>query len=184
MTAPSEAYGRLAPGHRKSLPGALKRPLLVAIVLGMAVSIYATRRVTLGLALSAILTWSFAVAVQALAAAALVMSSARRRSSLPSALDLFFMGHGPWSLWLIAAAAWSALLPRPDKMDMIVAASAVVPIAWTAVIVFAFCRTVLHDEPRVAVIRTLFHQSLIWTFTAVYIAVVVQLWPRSVGLFR
>jgi hypothetical protein len=183
MTAPSEAYSRVAPGHRTSLAGALKRPLLVAVVLGTAVSIYATRRVTLGLALSAILTWSFAVAVQALAAAALVASSKRRRSSLPSALDLFFLGHGPWSLWLIAAAAWSALLPRPDKMDTIVVASAAVPIAWTAVIVFAFCRTVLDDEPRTAVIRTLFHQSLIWTFTFIYAAVVMQFWPRIIGWF-
>lgn len=182
MTAPSRAYSRLAPGHRSSLAGALKRPLVAAIVLGAAVCIYATGRMTLELALSAILTWSFAVAVQTVAAVALVASSNRRASSLPAAFDLFFMGHGPWSLWLIAAAASSAWLPRPARMDLIVATTAAVPIAWTAVIVFAFCRMVLNDAPRPAVVRTLLHQSLIWTFTAAYIAVVVQLWPRIVGM--
>jgi hypothetical protein len=181
MSAPPSAYRRLAFGHHASLAGALKRPLLVAIILGTSVCIYAIHRVTLGLMLSAVLTWSFAVIVQLLAAAAFVASSKRRRVSLPAAMDLFFMGHAPWSLWLLAVAAWAAWLPHPLKMDYIVLATAAVPFAWTAVIVFAFCREVLNDPPRLAVIRTLFHQSLIWTFTGVYIAVVVALWPRIIG---
>jgi hypothetical protein len=181
MSAPPSAYRRLASGHRATLAGALKRPLLVAVILGTCVCIYAVQRVTLGLMLSAVLTWSFAVIVQLLAAAALVVSSKRRRVSLPAAMDLFFMGHAPWSLWLLAVAAWAAWLPHPVKMDYIVLATAAVPFAWTAVIVFAFCQEVLNDAPRVAVIRTIFHQSLIWTFTGVYIAVVVALWPRIIG---
>jgi hypothetical protein len=181
MTAPSSAYRRLATGHRATLAGALKRPLLVAIILGACVCIYTMHRVTLGLMLSAVLTWSFAVIVQLLAAAALVASSRRRRVSLPAAIDLLFMGHAPWSLWLLAVAAWAAWLPHPLKMDYIVLATGAVPFAWTAVIVFAFCRGVLNDSLRVAIMRTLFHQSLIWTFTGVYIAVVVALWPRIVG---
>jgi hypothetical protein len=147
----------------------------------MAICIYAMRRITLGLALSAIVTWSFAVVVQVVAASALVASSRRRTVSVPAAVDLFFMGHGPWSLWLLTAAACAAWLPRPDHMDFIVVVTAVVPIAWTAVIVFAFCREVLNEPPRPAAIRTLFHQSLIWTFTGVYIAMVVALWPRILG---
>ena len=43
MTAPPRAYQELAPGHRTSLAGAFKRPLLVAIILGTAVSIYTVR---------------------------------------------------------------------------------------------------------------------------------------------
>jgi hypothetical protein len=181
MSAPSGAYRSLASGHRASLAGALKRPLLVAIILGTCVCIYAVHRVTLGLALSAVLTWSFAVVVQILAAAALVASSTRRTVSAPAAVDLFFMGHAPWSLWLIAVSAWAAWLPHPARMDYIVLATAAIPIAWTAVIVLAFCREILNYAPRPAVIRTLFHQFLIWTFTGVYIAVVVQLWPRILG---
>jgi hypothetical protein len=181
MSAPSRAYRRLASGHRASLAGALKRPLLVAIILGTCVCIYAIHRVTLGLALSAVLTWSFAVVVQIFAAAAIVASSTRRTVSVPAAVDLFFMGHAPWSLWLLAVAAWAAWLPHPTRMDYIVLITAAVPIAWTAVIVLAFCREVLNDAPRPAVIRTVFHQFLVWTFTGVYIAIVVQLWPRILG---
>ncbi|MGH9312466.1 MAG: hypothetical protein ACRD1S_04630, partial [Vicinamibacterales bacterium] len=131
MAAPPRAYRRLAPGHRASLIGALKRPALVAIILGTAISIYATRRVTLGLALSTILCWSFAAAVQAIAAAALVASSKRRGVSIPAGLDLLFMGHGPWSLWLLAVAAWAVWFPRPPMMDVLVVATAVVPAVWT-----------------------------------------------------
>ena len=181
MTSPLGADPRLAPGHRASPAGALKRPLLVAIILGTTVCIYALHRVTLGLAVSAVLTWSFAVAVQVLAAAVLIASSRRRTLGLSPAIDLLFMGHGPWSLWLLTAAAWAAWLPRPAKMDFIVVATAVVPTAWTALIVFFFCRAVLNDEPRHALVRTLFHQSLSWSFAGVYIAVVVQLWPRLIG---
>jgi len=182
MTAPPSAYQRLAPGHRTGLAGALKRPLVVAIVVGTAISIYATRRATLGLAVSGVLTWSFAAAVQVLSAVALVASSKRRRVSVPAGLDLLFMGHAPWSLWLLAVAAWAVWLPRPVNMDFIVAATAAVPFSWTVVIVFAFCRCVLQDDPRQAAIRTLFHQSLIWTFAGAYIAIAVQLWPRLLGL--
>jgi hypothetical protein len=182
MTAPPSAYQRLAPGHRTGLAAALKRPLLVAIVAGTAISVYAARRVTLDLALSGVLTWSFAPLVQLLAAAALVASSRRRSVSVPAGVDLLFMGHAPWSLWLLAAAASAVWLPRPARMDLIVAATAAVPLAWTVAIVFAFCRSVLQDDPRKAAIRTLFHQSLIWTFAGAYIAIAVQLWPRLVGL--
>ena len=182
LTAPPSAYQELAPGHRAGLAGALKRPLLVAIVTGTAISMYAARRATLGLAVSGVLTWSFAAVVQTLAAAALVASSKRRTVSVPAGVDLLFMGHAPWSLWLLAAAAWAVWLPRPTDMDFIVAATAVVPLSWTVVILFAFCRRVLHDGPRQAAIRTLFHQSLVWTFAGAYIAIVVQLWPRLLGL--
>jgi hypothetical protein len=131
--------------------------------------------------LSAVLTWSFAVIVQLLAATALIASSTRRTASLLAALDLFFMGHAPWSLWLLAVSAWAAWLPHPLSMEYIVLATGALPAAWTAVIVCAFCREVLNDAPRLAVVRTLFHQALIWTFTGGYIAVVVALWPRIIG---
>jgi hypothetical protein len=182
MTAPQDAYRRLSPGYRTSPLAALKRPALVAIILGVVVSIYATGRVTVSQVLITVLCWSFAAALQTLAGLALVASAKRRSVGIPAGIDLLFVGHGPWSLWLLAVAAWAVWLPRPDRMDVVVAATAAVPLVWTAVILFAFCRTVLGDEPRQAAIRTLLHQLLIWTVAGVYIAVVVQLWPRLAGI--
>ena len=86
---------------------ALRRPLLVAIVLGVSTAISATGRVTPSLVLSTTLCWSFVVVLQAVIAIALIAAPARRTVGLPRALDLFFAGHAPWSLWMLAAAAWA-----------------------------------------------------------------------------
>jgi hypothetical protein len=97
---------------------------------------------------------------------------------LSAALDLFFVAHGPWSLWLMGSAIWvllSSPIGRPAQGH---ALTALIPAIWTAVLVFAFCRIVLDCGPRDALRRTVLHQAVIWSVTLLLIAYAVQLWPR------
>ena len=58
------------------------------------------------------------------------------------------MGHGPWSLWVLAAGALLFWPPDVRYLELWIIGSAIVPAAWTAGIVAAFCRTVLDDSRR------------------------------------
>lgn len=177
--SPGKAYGILAGEHAAVGPlVAVKRPALVALILGTTIAISATHRVTLTLVASTSLYWSFAPLVQMLAAAIVIASSRQRRLGMARALDLFFMGHVPWSLWILAFGVRAAIGPHGTGITDYFLISALVPLVWTAIIVFAFCRTVLNSSPRGALRRTLLHQGIIWTFTIAYVVMAVQAWPR------
>src|SRR5262245_57745018 len=61
------------------------------------------------------------------------------------ALDLWFAGHLPYSLWLlIAFACMGAAANGPLRLLI---TSAIIPAVWTACIVAAFCRVVLGTSP-------------------------------------
>jgi hypothetical protein len=138
----------------------LRRPLIVALVIGTAVPIMAVQRITLGLLVSSALSFSFVVAIQMAAGAALIATGASRRASLPRALDLWFAGHAPYSLWWLAVAAAFASMPAASMFLLI--ALAVVPAVWTAVIVAAFCRQVLGASRAGARWRAAVHFLAIW----------------------
>jgi hypothetical protein len=181
MTAPVRAYRRLAPGHDVSLAAAMRRPVVTAIVIGTATSILATERVTLALVLTTTLCWSFVVMVQLLAGLILIARSRSPIVGRASALDLLFMGHGPWSLWLLTVAAWAPWFPRPESMNLIVLGSAIVPWLWTVTILFSFCTTVMRASRREAIAGTLLHQFIVWTVAVLYVDFAVALWPRILG---
>jgi hypothetical protein len=181
MRAPLAAYRRLAPDHQVSFAGAMRRPAVAAIAIGTAASILATERVTLTLVLTTTLCWSFIVVVQLFAGLVLI---ARSRSSIVArapALDLLFMGHGPWSLWLLAVAAWTAWFPRPESRELIVLGSAIVPWVWTVTILFSFCTIVMRASRREAIVGILLHQFIVWTVAVMYVDFAVALRPRILG---
>jgi hypothetical protein len=180
--APARTYRRLASRRADCGWGAaLARPAFAALLIGTALAIASTGRVTLGLVASLTLCWSFAPAWQLIAAAIVIAASPRRGVGMPRALDLFFAGHVPWSSWLLAAAAWIAAAGRPfDPAALLL--SALIPAIWTPAIVFAFCRTVLHETRRGALIRTAAHQAMIWTFAATVFALAVAALPRVLRL--
>src|SRR5450432_2588253 len=110
MLNPRAAYPHLA-----RLPGTggwtfCRRPTLVALVFGCAISLMTSGRLTLRLALPAAIVWTF-VPLLEMASLAAVWHIKRPAISLPRAIDLFFMGHAPWSLWLVGFAAIWAFVP-------------------------------------------------------------------------
>jgi hypothetical protein len=159
--APDSTYRRLvAAAERVSAWRMLRRPLIVTVAIGTAVPIMAVQRITLGLLAATAISFSFVVAIQMIVGAAVIASAASRRTSVARAIDLWFAGHVPYSLWLLGAAAAFAALPWAS-LDLLIAL-AVFPAAWTAVIVAAFCRQVLGTSRAGARWRAAAHVLVIW----------------------
>lgn len=177
MVSPQATYAALArSGGRGTMVTAVRRPVLVAIVLGVSMAMSATGHVTPSLVLSTTLCWSFVVALQAAIAIALVAAPARRTVGLARAIDLFFAGHAPWSLWLLGAAAWA---PSPVGRPMLpVLVAAAVPLVLTPRIVTAFFREVLEMDPRHAVARAAVQQAISWITFVILFGTAIALVPR------
>jgi hypothetical protein len=104
----------------------LRRPLIVALVIGTAVPIMAVQRVTIGLLASSTLSFLFVIAIQLAVGALLIASAASRRVGMSRALDLWFAAHVPYSLWLLVAAAAIAAMPSAG-LDGLIAVAIVRP---------------------------------------------------------
>jgi hypothetical protein len=164
----------------------LRRPAVVALVIGTAVPVMAVQRVTLGLVAASTMSFSFVVAIQIAVGAAVIASAPSRRLTMARALDLWFAGHLPYSVWLLTAAAVFAGLPAAS-MDLLIV-SAVIPAAWTAVIVAAFCRQMLGTSRAGARWRAAVHFVVIWAIGFELVALSAGGWfqiTRAVtGMFR
>jgi len=145
----------------------LERPAAVLLLIGTVVPIMAVQRVTFGLVAIAAASWSFVVAVQMLVGAALIVSAPARSVSMASALDLWFTGHVPFSLWLLLAAVGVGGLNVPAVAFLLFTA---IPAAvWPAYIVCGFCRTVLGTTAPGARRRAAAHQAIVWTLALAYV---------------
>ena len=183
IVSPRDTYARLARTRsRGGVLVALRRPALVAVVIGAAIALGATGHVTPRLLLSTTLCWAFAVVLQIAIAVALIAGPSRRTVGLSRALDLFFASHAPWSLWLLAAAAYSpSVLGRPLTPLLL---SAVVPLALTVRMIAAYFREVLELDPRHARVRTILQQAATWGVPLVLYGTAVGFWPRFLETIR
>ena len=183
IVSPRDTYARLARTRsRGGVLVALRRPALAAVVIGAAIALGATGHVTPRLLLSTTLCWAFAVVLQIAIAVALIAGPSRRTVGLSRALDLFFASHAPWSLWLLAAAAYSpSVLGRP-LMPLLL--SAVVPLALTVRMIAAYFREVLELDPRHARVRTILQQAATWGVPLVLYGTAVGFWPRFLEMIR
>ena len=178
IVSPHDTYAALVREPvRASLVTALRRPVLVALVLGVSVSITATGRATPVLVAGTTLSWSYIVLLQLAIAMALVARGARRTVGLARGLDLFFAGHAPWSLLVLAAAAWA---PSPvGRPFWPLAVLAVIPVLLTPRIVVAFFAEVLGMSVRDARRMTALHQAITWTAFVAIVWVSSALTPRA-----
>jgi hypothetical protein len=167
IAAPRKTYAALVRGRgRGSLMTAVRRPLLVALVLGVSTAIAATRSASPGLVASTTLAWSYVVVAQLAIAVPLMAGPARRTVGLARAIDLFFAGHAPWSLFMLLVAAWGFLPAGSPAWPL--AAAALIPCVLTPRIVGAFFLEVLALDARAARRRTIVQQAITWT---VFVAV-------------
>jgi hypothetical protein len=152
----------------------LRRPLVVLVVIATAVPVMALKRVTIDLLVFSALSFAFVVLIQLLVGAAIIVSARSRRVSVPRAVDLWFAGHVPYSLWLLAASASFSVLPYVS-LDALIALAAL-PAAWTAVIVAAFCRQVLGTGTAEARWRAMVHFVVIWAIAFEVVALSAGGW--------
>ena len=182
MVAPARTYAFLA--RQPSPVGpltALRRPLLVVLVIGVSMAIAGTRHVTPALALGTTLAWAFVVILQIAIALLLIAGPSRRTVGRSRALDLFFASHAPWSLWLLGVVALPAPLGRPVTPLLVLA---VVPLAMTIRAIAAFFREVLQYGSRRAAVHTAIHQAITWGAFVLLYGSAVALQPRLVERFE
>ena len=165
--APAATYEELMMQRPPAWWRMLARPGLVLLLIGTIVPIMAVHRVSLGLVAASMLSWSFVLAIQILAAVAVIASALTRRFSLLRSLDLWFAAHLPYSLWMliVAGSVWATETARHDLLILTAAAPAV----WTIAILVGYCRTVLGTTITGALWRIAAHQCFVWALAFGYV---------------
>jgi hypothetical protein len=175
MLAPRAAYASAAAAGkadalRASSPGyVLFYIVFVSVLAGACASFSATGRITLSQMATLSLTWMFVPLLQVLVA----------RLVLGRPVAPVLIGHAPWSIWIIAAAAMKGTLGYAAYWWMLLAA--VVPLLLTIRIIHAYCIDVRGFPPRVAWRRTAIHQGITYLIAAIYLERAVSLIPRIQG---
>ena len=177
IVAPDAAYAALAARPSDIGPArALRRPFLIAIIIGVAMALSPTRHVTPALVFATTTLWSVVVIAQVAIALAVIGRPPDGAVGRARALDLFFASHVPWSLWWLFAMAWGAV--ALDRTVAPVWAAALVPVALTPRMIAAYFRRVLGFNRRRAVARMIVHQLVTWAAFAAFWGWAVQVWPR------
>jgi hypothetical protein len=163
---PSATYREL--GQKGDSSGKWKlvrRPLFLALFLASMVSLIASQRLTLRLMITGAINMSFIPLVEF----AGLRATWRRRYDIPfsRAVDLFFMSHGPWILWLLAyASIWA--FASPDHAFFWTAPrfiwpTFIVAIAWSASIDYCFFREVFHRSRAQSAFDLCVQRAVSWT---------------------
>ena len=181
--APAATFDRLAKARATGRGGVLAGRLLLALaVIGTSVAAAAASRVSIELVGGIGLSWSFALLVQLLAAAAIIVPARARTVTALRAFELWFQAHVPWSLWFLVPALYFSLAGR-RVTETPLAVAALVPMAWTIVLLHAFAARVLRSRRAAAVV--LLHQGIVWGLALCYVAYAIGGWDRvleEVGL--
>jgi hypothetical protein len=182
MRSPARAYEALtASSPEPQLLSTIGRPIVAAMVIGAAMTVSASDSLD-GAFPRATIAWSFAVVLQAVAGLVLIASAPEPRVSRGRALDLLFAANGPWMLWLAGFTLWTELTPVFGRPVHTALWSLLVPGAWTALLMYRYCRSVLGVTGAGARRRTILHQSATWLLFAAYFFWAVQGWPRVIGI--
>jgi hypothetical protein len=176
---PHETYAGLTarPGPGSYLSAAAV-PLLTALVIGVTTSVTLTGVASLSAIASGAACWSFVPVIQLANGLQLCRRSPGLRVDRVKAIELLFLAHVPWSIWLIAIALVLLWQPGAAIGEYATLLTGLVPFIWTAVLVWSFCRTVLGSATGDAVRRTLIHGCVTVAIMFIYIALAVALWPR------
>jgi hypothetical protein len=147
MLQPRSAFTTLARQPvRDGIWLAVRRPLLLAFVIGCTISLLTSAGLTLRLTGGATIYWSFVplAEIVALGATSLRNSEGVSRTR---AIDLFFTGHGPWCLWLIGLGAIWSFFPPARAFELTsplwLYGTTSVVVVWSVWIDFCFFRVVI-----------------------------------------
>lgn len=154
----------------------LQAPAQYVLLIGALTAMSTTGRVTAGLVFTVALSWSFVLAIQALAAAVIIALAPHRTVTVGRAFELLFLGHVPWSLWMLAAS-FSLIVIKPF-MSLTLLLTMAIPGVWTMVILSAFCRRVLGAGTVAAGGFAVLHQAVIWSCFLNYVAFAAGGWAR------
>jgi hypothetical protein len=155
----------------------IRRPLFVALVVGSFVSITVSGRLTISLLFDGMVFWSFVPILQGVLMSGIVVIFGRRRLSSSKAVDLFFMGHGPWLMWLLAIAATCLFFPVKQFYLWPIHGGWVLPVSllgawiWSSVTTFAFLRGALELSKLCASVLLVLSTFLLWGIVISFLVV-------------
>jgi hypothetical protein len=176
--SPQDAYSELITRDAiGSWRAVFERVALAAVLTGTLVTMSSARHVPFSLVLMGILCWSFVPFLQLLVGAIVVGAARTRTVSTPRSLELLFMAHLPWSIWLLTVIGLLTFTRVPIALVVLVP-SLLIPAVWTWVILAAFCRTVLGCSLRLARQVTFTHQAMTWALFTAYVVMVSGIWAR------
>ena len=143
---------------------ALARPALVLLLIAVVVPMMVANVITARLVIAGAIAWGFVVAIQLAIGAVFVAPSRARDVGFWPAMNLWFAGHVPYSLWilLLPFLTGSLSVPPHDVMGL----SFLAPLAWTRVITSAFFQTVLGMDPSTARRRASLHLMIVVIVTS------------------
>ncbi len=95
-----------------------RRPLLLALVLGLGVSLLASGRFTIRLIADGALSFAF-VPLAELAGFALVYAAGRRALPFADAVDRFFAGNTPWLWWMLGLMVATVMLSVTEQEHLL-----------------------------------------------------------------
>jgi hypothetical protein len=169
LVRPASTFAALANGPHRPWAVA-RRPLLFLVVIACTVSLVASGRLSLRLISDGAISFAFIPAFEIAALALVVRMSSARRVALPEAVDLFFVGNGPWLLWLVVLAGTASIIPPTAiggwSRPVILAMS--IPLGWSAYIDWHFFREVMGRSRRAALGDLVLQRALGWGGTIVY----------------
>jgi hypothetical protein len=170
MLRPASTYRQLAKvADDSGIWIMIRRPLFVALVVGSFVSITVSGRLTILLLLDGMVFWSFVPILQGILMSGIVVIFGHRRIPTSTAMDLFFMGHGPWLMWLLAVAASCLFFPVkqfylwPMQSGWLLPVSLLGAWIWSSVTSFAFLRGTLELSKLRASALLVLYTILLWS---------------------
>lgn len=163
MFRPAEAFQHIVRDEGGGRWAALRRPLSLVLLLAAFGSLATSGRLSLRLLAGGAECAAF-LPLLMIASLALI-----RRRTIPfaRAIDLFFMGHGPWSLWIVALTAVWAFVPAIKAYQWLEYRwawylAAAVAFVWSCYIDFWFLRCVFRKTTSQAVRDLMVQRSIAW----------------------
>lgn len=181
MLRPERTYRRLADEVNATKDGsnpfwrAFKRPLFAAFMIGAFASLTSSGRFNALLVIDGMLFWSFVPLLQLLAITCVVLVLARGRFATTKAIELFFIGYGPWYLWLLIISGSCLLVPAkqivlwPVQSGWIMPATLLIVWAWSNLTTFGFLRGALNLSTVRAAVALLVYNLFLWGIIISYL---------------
>jgi len=168
MFRPARVFRELA-SRPARVSGWWHKPVFLLAVLAFAMSVTATGRFSLRLLFDAVVSFAF-IPLLGIAGLAAVTSRRPRTRSFREIIDLFFTGYGPWLVWLVIVAAFTAIVPSRELGDWIVALdlSLLVPVVWAIYVDFHFFREVMERTTGGAIKAIVLHRLIGWIGLVAY----------------
>jgi len=165
MMRPSAGYRRLLDQPEAGKWSTFKRPLFVALFAGCMFSLAASRQLTMRQVADGTINGSFLLVGQIVA---LALTRRGPNISFSRAIDLFFVGFGPWLVWMLGKCTVWAFMPPirafvwAGSTPAILASVCLVTV-WSGYIDFQFFRQVFGRTPGRAAWDLLQHRLIAWT---------------------